>query len=242
MSDHGLEVYLGDPIGELPELLATVPDWALRVISVNSGCRGDKYPLSYYANERHFGGYSPMGAWADGRDDDGFWNARDRAKTRRERREAKRAAKATVSAADSVAPGNLPEDDYRFWEGIEYGGATQRATCKWCQVTRLNKAERQLHFKKESNCSHLLRAVYEYARSTKPMYCVVCAKPTAYQRWGLPICNSEKCIRDWKFSGSMHWASKGLREYANVARKRGLLLQWEPTVPAKVPDTNARII
>lgn len=93
--------------------------------------------------------------------------------------------------------GNLPNHDYRFWEGSRLGDVVR---CRWCGAYGRTQEARIHHFKKAGLwCSHKLRRVYEDSLLQAIQYCFVCSKPTKNAAWGIPLCADVACLEAWKF-------------------------------------------
>ena len=186
------------PLEELSIELPTVtpPDWAVRMVAVNQGKRtGVKYPQHteiVYANSLHAYHQTrdhvvdPRGPWAR--------PSCNPTKTY--------ASYETPSQSKIVDKGNLPEDDYRFWRGTMNAGISH-AMCRWCGQWSDSPLARKAHFRGKSNqqCSNKLRALINWARKNHK-FCFACGSYTYKERWGIPLCDREICIRKWKFSNN----------------------------------------
>jgi hypothetical protein len=125
------------------------------------------------------------------------------------RRRAKQASKgrkgveAQIRASKAVAPGNLIEDDYRFWKGYALSYFEKnRGTCRWCGEECLNRKAMLDHHEGPNYCKQHLLALYRFSfKSSRQRYCMACKKETSGRRWGMPLCDEVTCISRWKFNG-----------------------------------------
>jgi hypothetical protein len=194
------EAILADRQNKSP-ILESVPTWLIRHICKPESRRGPKIPEyscgSGYSSSAH------GGAWFGGvyqssrtnlNETPETWAQRNAAIQRAKNRRERRGGKPKVE----IPTGNLPEQDYRFWEGCRAGPIVK---CRWCGRRCDTKEERINHFRsmESKNCSKLLRIVYENAVAMSPRWCFVCGLTTRSSRWGIPMCNQPSCIMDWKF-------------------------------------------
>lgn len=102
----------------------------------------------------------------------------------------------------SVPPGNLPNDEYRYWKGwaIETAPADE-GTCRWCQC-HFKGREAMMAHQVNASCKGLLMDLYRYARTINKaqIYCFACKKVTRKLHWGLPLCDTVQCHSLWKFN------------------------------------------
>ncbi len=92
-------------------------------------------------------------------------------------------------------PGNLPNDEYRFWLGKPAQHAST-AICRACGAERFTAVGRRDHLK-EVGCTKVLVAAYKELLADG--VCVICDTKTARRGWGVPLC-SIKCNNFWKFN------------------------------------------
>lgn len=90
-------------------------------------------------------------------------------------------------------PGNLANDEYRYWIGIRSEKADW-STCRFCGASAQSKEARKEH--KGSGCCKKLEQCYSFL--LRDHLCVMCDKRTDSKKWGVPLC-SEECETKWKF-------------------------------------------
>lgn len=236
MSKNVADFFLGDiqpaPGAPLPMEDASPPWWVLRTLTRNTGMRLKKLERQHeYAHNHHgFGGgmylgedgdYSegyPVGGWGPHPKDANTSGVYAKALSRRERREQAKAAR------NEVPRGNLGESDYQFWRGS--AAPTYKGSfCRWCERMFYNLADRQAHFKSETNCSRLIRTVQDFAILKDERFCFACGAATRKLRWGFPLCNTITCIGAWKFGSIVQ--HQGYLMYKRLAREAGVLTKWE---------------
>jgi hypothetical protein len=89
---------------------------------------------------------------------------------------------------------NLPQGEYRFWEGSHWL-ESDYARCRACgSIVREGVEARKRHMEKEGCTTLLVRA---YAQMLKDRACAVCDKHTKQSMWGVPLC-SKDCVERWK--------------------------------------------
>ena len=112
-----------------------------------------------------------------------------------------------------LPPGNLKNDDYRFWKG--YASQDLGAQCRWCE--RFEKTrEAMLEHHVKGHCKERLLALYRYAKqSHKQRYCFVCKHTTTNFEWGVPMCHTAMCIGRWKFNFRQYM--QGMTQYMEWA-------------------------
>jgi hypothetical protein len=97
-------------------------------------------------------------------------------------------------------PGNIPNEEYRFWIG-KLTQTVTTAECRWCNVVVDSLAHMRIHLR-AGQCKENLLAVYKKIRHPpSPIAqpdCLCCDRPTDKLEWGVPIC-STKCKNAWKF-------------------------------------------
>jgi len=211
-----LEVQLTEP-GALRAFVAedfvVPPDWAVRLVSCNFGKKGQKYPSSWVHNHS---GYPddydyPWGLAAH--DHSGAYSERWRRMQRED------------DAKDDkiVVRGNLKEEQYRFWNGSG-SVVSDIATCRWCRQWAYGAEAMRAHQNKTDH-TRILREVYDLARRVQACMCFVCGSRTRTQRWGIPMCQSNRCRNKWRVAPIVD-VSHTLLLYARFARAKGLLKPW----------------
>lgn len=188
------------------------PNWVLLRAFRNTGQRQKKLVRTYA--HVHHGSYPD--SWGPSADTSGL----EHILSRRERRAQKRAARREVPG------GNLSEGDYQFWQGSPQPSYLV-ANCRWCGRFFYSREARREHFRKETYCSHMIRAVQNYAAGGSVRYCFVCNVATDKLRWGFPLCARTECIGKWKFGRDTEW--DGWLTYKELAKDEGLLKPFEGT-------------
>jgi hypothetical protein len=183
---------------ELPES-PRVPMWAIGAVVHNTGRRHPKLREKVYAGVSP-GGYSPTGAWGPVQQKNWADQAWDPSTERSQRKHDRKKGKIEprMAAWKVPPPGNLREDDYRFWLGSPLTGSSD-STCRWCANSAWNREQRVAHFTTGRQCNSKMLTVFKFALKKKTPICMVCAKTTWHKRWGVPLCNQPECIGKWKF-------------------------------------------
>ena len=119
-----------------------------------------------------------------------------------------------------VIIGNLPNEEYRFWRGSPEE-SLHLTQCRMCRFVAMSASERAAH-RAVTHCTTNLVAIYRVAREPRHPTCMVCSRVTHDEKWGVPLCNDEDCISDWKFKCTEHSELVRLR---NLARAKGLLVE-----------------
>jgi hypothetical protein len=94
-----------------------------------------------------------------------------------------------------VITGNLPNDEYRFFQGT-YDENTTTATCRWCREILHSQEARLKH---KGDCKVKLVELYGVLLSAR--HCIVCNSFTSETYWGIPLCKID-CKDQWKISNS----------------------------------------
>lgn len=90
--------------------------------------------------------------------------------------------------------GNLPNQDYEFWQGNLDG---EYSCCRWCTSVKRGTDERSKHFtQSQHDCGKNIKECEKLLQ--KDSLCVICDKRTPNRKWGFPLC-SEACVAVWKF-------------------------------------------
>jgi hypothetical protein len=104
---------------------------------------------------------------------------------------------------DKPVPGNLANDQYRYFQGCRAPHATY-SQCRTCRESFNGSIERAAHVKSSGCLQHFNDAITiwvgkqrRYSIITQP--CAVCAKKSLYRKWGIPLCNNVRCIERWMF-------------------------------------------
>lgn len=121
--------------------------------------------------------------------------------------------------------GSLSENEYRFFEGFAYNHYSD-GCCRWCGAWIKGEKQRKKHLREECHCANALTTIFKWALAQKPWHCFVCGSVTSHKRWGFPICNNQKCVREWKFDANT--SHKTWMDAVKGARKQGLLSAYEP--------------
>lgn len=200
----------------LPPALESPPDWVLRSLLRNSGERLLKLRKETQGSFKYWNDEGYSEAW-------GPHMALDTSGTgsflsRKQRRDQKKAARKEAAA------GNIGESDYQFWRGNP-APINKLTHCRWCDRTFYNAIDRRTHFKSETRCSFLIRAVQAWAAQQNDMFCMACCKSTKKLRWGFPLCNTVNCIGTWKFATVI--SLEGWTMYKRLARAAGALKGYE---------------
>jgi hypothetical protein len=202
-----------------PKEFIVPPDWAVRLVSTNFGKKGRKYPSSWVGQSwgHVYPGQSDsdyMAPWGMGpQDHSGAYEEHWRkARRQAEERDAK-----------MVVRGNLREEQYRFWNGSSVV-STDIATCRWCRHWAYGQAAMTLH---QHNTDHtrILREIYDTARKMSLRRCFACGSTTRKERWGIPLCASNRCLNKWRV-GPIVELGTTLLFYARYCRAKGLLKAW----------------
>jgi hypothetical protein len=100
-------------------------------------------------------------------------------------------------------PGNLAQDEYRFWVGSRAVFSTM-GVCRACLHTSHGALERIKHLADDKctidgdRCAQ--RLVRAYKELLKHPLCLVCKKERyTHDKWGVPICARPGCEDEWKF-------------------------------------------
>ena len=98
--------------------------------------------------------------------------------------------------AELGEPAELKDNEYRFWKGTNfiYEGPGW-AQCRSCMIVCRTEELRKKHQKALGCTGHLIKA-YKILLARK--ICVVCGMWTAGQKWGIPMCSSGDCRKDFK--------------------------------------------
>jgi hypothetical protein len=181
---------------EFPES-PRVPMWAIAAVAHNGGKRCQKLRERIYSSVG-VGGYNPTSAWGPHKNwADQAWDpSTERSMRKQERKKGK--IESRVAAWKAVPPGNLREDDYRFWLGSPVPNSSD-STCRWCASSAWSRQQRSDHFTIGRQCNSKMLTVFKFALKAKTPICMVCAKTTWHKRWGVPLCNEPHCIGKWKF-------------------------------------------
>lgn len=94
---------------------------------------------------------------------------------------------------------NLTMNELRFWVGTYH--SSEYSCCRCCDMAiaggthNMTSAERRKEHKGRTNCTKILREVYEKLRYLKT--CALCDRTTNNTKWGVPLCK-RTCEEDWK--------------------------------------------
>jgi len=104
---------------------------------------------------------------------------------------------------------DLKENEYRFWKGTSftYEGPGW-AQCRSCMIVCRTEELRKKHQKAMECTKHLIKA-YKLLLAKK--HCVVCNTHTRQQKWGIPMCPTGDCRKDFLTRSHLH----GLQEALN---------------------------
>ncbi len=129
-----------------------------------------------------------------------------------------------------VPSGNLSNEEYRYWIGSPYPASTL-AICRACRTQVWTGESRLAHSKDDKfvvggeRCAK--RLTMAYAILLREPQCVVCkAQRYGSEKWGVPLCNKNDCLRKWKFEED-RWVfleaelEKQVKRAAFLARRKG---------------------
>lgn len=106
-------------------------------------------------------------------------------------------------SADEPLPGNLPKDQYRYFQGCRAGIATF-SKCRTCGEAFTTHEARVRHVK-DSGCMRVFNdAITVWIGKTRRYTiilepCAVCNISTLHRKWGIPLCMDVKCYEKWMF-------------------------------------------
>lgn len=182
---------------QLRQLEIDPPNWALKAVTKIGGHRHPKREITYGADVPR--GIVPfVGSYDEYTPGEGPKALWDKALSRRRRRQNMAAQK---SIKDIVPPGNLSNDEYRFWKGYAIKDHFPSvAQCRWCQTYVTGRPEMRGHHNTTA-CRELLLALYRFSkRPGSERRCLACNNRTPSLSWGLPLCSSVGCLGKWKFT------------------------------------------
>lgn len=198
-----------------PKEFIEPPNWAVRLVSTNCGKTVRKYPsgwlrgsVSHVYPGANMEDYMPWGLDHSGAYEESY----KRAKREREEREDKIAIR-----------GNLREEEYRFWNGSQ-STQTDIATCRWCRHWAYGHEAMRAH-QSRTDHTRILREIYDAARKMNVKMCFTCGARSRHERWGIPLCNTNRCLNRWRVAPIIE-VSATLLIYAKYARQKGLLKTW----------------
>jgi hypothetical protein len=118
-----------------------------------------------------------------------------------------------VEAKFSIPKGNLGQEEYRYWIGVEEQSMAF-AMCRCCrQSVYGNTRDRTLHFADSryvldgNQCSVRLTNAYKQML-LNCRECIICKKNRFnHDKWGVPICELPACERAWKFDVGTRWVA-----------------------------------
>jgi hypothetical protein len=114
----------------------------------------------------------------------------------------------TTGKSDLIgSPGNLPNDQYRFFVG-HVNADRKWTSCRGCDVSCYSKEDRDQHL---TSCKHTVLNVLYRMRQDK--LCAVCQERTDRTCWGVPLCGTN-CETAWKFH-----LPQAFREERRIAAK-----------------------
>jgi len=113
-------------------------------------------------------------------------------------------ARVVPSRNTSFEKGNLPEHDYKYYQGSSMINS-QVATCRWCQTVVYGEKARLEH--KAGGCLHWIDVLGEWMRTDGS--CVVCETKTSFAKWGIPLC-STNCINAFRYFSPTPWRDEQL--------------------------------
>jgi hypothetical protein len=165
------------------EFLKVVPRHAILNLCAPGGRRSKKkVSLTTRGHGQYYGpcgGFTPGASWQPGT----RWDAAS--------------GKYVPMEPEAEIPGNLANDDYRYWIGMPHSSA-MFSKCRMCGEPATSPYARRDHASHNQCCRNLV-AIYKLLLAAKPRICAVCACATDNQKWGFPLCKTGSCQRDWKF-------------------------------------------
>lgn len=106
--------------------------------------------------------------------------------------------------------GNLQPEDYQyFWGARNRGSVYDWSMCRICRKTQMNIGERRAHLKKVAsgeklNCAQ--KAILVGNLVAKDGLCLICDAKTGHRKWGVPLCDLERCLTTFMFSENFNRA------------------------------------
>ncbi len=118
-----------------------------------------------------------------------------------------------MGGASTETKSDLKENEYRFWRGSSfiYDGS-EFAQCRSCMIVCRTEELRKKHQKAMECTKHLVRA---YKLLLAKRICVICNAHTASQKWGIPICATGDCRKDFRTHTYLYGLQQALN--GNVA-------------------------
>lgn len=98
--------------------------------------------------------------------------------------------------------------EFRYW-AVETFDKMQVAVCRACEAVETSKEKRKTHHKNHK-CTTTLVTAYRLLLKGN-MRCVMCDAFTTFQRFGVPVCRTGNCIKDWYFNPCPNALSEALR-------------------------------
>ena len=106
-------------------------------------------------------------------------------------------------SSDKPMAGNLPNDQYRYFQGCRPAIATY-SKCRTCLVGFTSRSDQLQHFKK-SGCNKIFNDALKIWLGNQRRIsiilepCAVCSAKTLHRKWGIPLCLDTMCIEKWMF-------------------------------------------
>ena len=177
---------------QLLEMEIEPPGWALKCITKIGGKR--------YPKQKRITGYQPAPIVPWGPMHQPSYEETEAYQRAIERHRQKHGRGSMPSVDSQVPPGNLEDNDYRYWHGYALAGIPRyTAQCRWCEAYSASQKFMKAHH--NDGCKELLTALYRYAKhQSRTWYCFACKKLVHTKKWGVPLCKSVSCISAWKFS------------------------------------------
>lgn len=152
----------------------TVPPlWVLKQATLNEGVRCHKQEKKYSTPRS----WQPVSAYS---------NLRNRA------RGLNVIAPVVHGLSQTATQGNLPFAEYQFWVG-QQASYSAIASCRACGEKTYSEKHRRDHMDRTKHTKWLQEAYGHLGAN-----CVICSKPKAKKKWGVPLCEGA-CVTVWMF-------------------------------------------
>ena len=105
--------------------------------------------------------------------------------------------------SDKPVLGNLPNDQYRYFQGCKAIAATY-SKCRTCEGAFTTEAQRLAHVR-NGNCMRIFNDALIIWLGNKRNHsaillpCAVCGDQTLHRKWGIPLCVDVQCYEAWMF-------------------------------------------
>jgi hypothetical protein len=101
--------------------------------------------------------------------------------------------------------GSLQPEEYQYFWGMRSSGSPiySWSMCKVCRRTQQNPGERRFHMRQKAKGERLScaqKAIIIGQLLCKDGICLHCDEKTGHRKWGVPICDKERCLTNFMFS------------------------------------------